>query len=428
MDIQQNQDNKTEIMLTITVLPDEYQQDLKKTAQEIAKTTKIEGFREGKAPYELIKNKVGKNQIFNQASNNIINRTLFDAIQQKKIQAVSNPQIDIKKVAFGEPFVYTAKLSLMPEIKLAELSQITVKSPTIKIEPKEVDQLINRLAKSRAKQTKVDRAAQVNDLIKLDYNIKIDNVPQEDGQQKDFEVYLGEKHMIPGFEEQITGLKAGDDKSFELKFPDDYFQKNYAGRKVKFEVKIKEVYQVQLPQIDDEFAKNLGQFGDLAELKKQLQQNLHQEKEQKKERELEQEILDKIIEASQSDEIPTIMIDNEVKNIIQEFEQDLAQRGLELETWLQNINKNHQQFEKDLRPQAEKRVKAALIIRKITEQQNIRINPKQVDEELDKLKQSYKDNQQVIQQINSRSYKEHLTNILTANQTMQWLKDKILKK
>jgi len=427
MNIQTKELSKLTLELTIEIEPKEYDSFLKTSAKEISKHTKIEGFRPGNAPYDIIKKKVGVQEILNNAIDKIISKTFATSIIKEKLEIINQPEINIKKLAPDNNIIYTAKVALMPQVTLGDINTLTIKQEEIKIEAKEIDHLLEHLAKSRSKEKLVNRPAQDKDLVRLDYNISIAGVPQEDGQQKDFAAYLGEKHMVPGFEEALLGLNKDAQKKFDVKFPADYFQKNFAGKTCQFDIKINGVYELETPKLDDEFAKSLGQFENLDQLKTQIKTNITQEKILEQNKKIEKEIFEKLISISKIDELPEQIIDNEVHNIIHEIEADLAQRGLKIENWLTNIKKSMAEFTKDLRPQAETRVKSALLIKKIAQQEKIEIKSETINAEIKKLQDIYKDNPEALAQINAPSYKLHLANIMAGQQVVDWLKGKIVK-
>ncbi len=427
MQIKKDRLSPSTLKLTVTLEPAEYQKHLERAARELSRDLKIKGFRPGLAPYHVIKQHLGEQEILNHAAERIIAHSYAEIVKKNNYNTLGAPKIKIIKMAPGNPFTYEAEIYLTPQVKLPDLSQIKIKAKKTQIEDKEINHLLEHLAKSRAKEMAVDRPAQNKDLVKLDYNISIDNVPQEDGQQKNFEVYLGEKHMVPGFEEQITGLKAGQTKKFTVKFPDDYFQKNFAGKNCQFDVKINQVLQLDIPKIDDAFAQSLGNFKNLDELKKQITDNLKQEKQQQADKELEQEIFEQLIKKSTIGELPAPAIDHEVETIFKELEADLAQRGLAMETWLKNMNKTAEQLKKDLRPQAEKRLKSALIIKAVAEQEKLQATPEEIQAEVDKLISTYQNDPATVGQIKSESYRNYLGNLITGQKVITWLKEKLVK-
>jgi trigger factor len=416
---------KSTLKITIEVSPEEYQPFLVKAAKKISLNSKIEGFRSGNAPFDLIKQKFGLMAIMEEALPEILTHTFVQAIIEKKIDTLGEPEINVTKMVPENDLVYTAVVSVMPEIKLPEISSLTIKKEALLIEDKEVAKTLDHLAKSRAAETLADHPAKDKDLVKLDYQISLGDVPLEDGHQKDLEVYLGEHHMVPGFEAQIIGLKASDHKKFDLTFPQDYFQKNYAGKACTFDVNVKGVYEITIPEINDEFAQTLGDFPTLAALEKQIKENITQEKEMEIEKKWEENILEAIIKQSTIGELPEKIISSETDSIIHEFEHSLLSRGLNLKDWLLNIGKSLEEFQKDLQPQAERRIKSALILRTISHQEKISATDEEVAAEIKKIQENYQDNQEIIKQLNSSHYKNHLLNILTGQKVMAWLKQKI---
>ncbi len=427
MKIQTKKLPKSTIELTIEVEPKEYESFLKTSASELSKNIKIEGFRPGKAPYKMIEKKVGAQEILNHAVNKIVSKTFADAVNKEKLDVLNQPQIEVKKLAPNNNIVYTAKVSLMPQVTVGDINSIKITKEKITVDEKEVNHLLEHLAKSKSKEKLVNRPAKDKDLVKLDYNISIGGVPQEDGQQKNFAAYLGEKHMVPGFEEAIIGLSKDEQKKFDVKFPDDYFQKNFAGKTCQFDVTINGVYEIEIPKLDDNFAKSLGQFKNLEELKTQIKNNVINEKTAEQNKKIEKEIFEKLIKLSTIEDIPEQIIDSEVHNLIHEIEADLAQRGLDIKTWLTNIKKSMEEFTKDLRPQAITRVKSALLIKQIAQQEKISIKDEEVDAEIKKLKEIYKNSPESLAQIEQPAYKHHLSNIMAGQKVVDWLKSKIVK-
>jgi trigger factor len=417
---------QSEIELTIEVPATEYQKFMGAAARQISETIKIEGFRPGHAPYDIVNKKVGEGAILEQALSEIITHTFVDAINQEKLDTIGQPEIEIKKMAPGNDLVYTAKVAILPKITLPDISSLSLSKPAAVVSDKEITDFLDRLAKSRATEILENRPAKDKDLVKLDYQILLADVPQENSTQKNFSVFLGEKHMVPGFEEQIIGLSANDHKKFSLTFPKDYFQKNFAGKTCEFDVTIKGVYQLDIPKVDDDFAKSLGHFKDLSELKKQITDNLQLEKQTEADRKLENDLLKLVIEKITFPELPEKLIDNELHIMMHELEDDLASKGLSLATWLVNMNKTEDEFKKDLRPQAELRAKSILATRAIVKEQDIKAEPTEINTELQKLLDLYED-EESKKEIQSPHYRDYLAQSIANKKVIDWLKEKIVK-
>ncbi|MFH1890722.1 MAG: trigger factor [Candidatus Kuenenbacteria bacterium] len=427
MKIQINKKSQILVELTIEVEPKEYDKYLKKTAEKISRDIKIEGFRPGKAPYNIVKARVGEGEIMKEALGNIITHTFVEAIEKEKLEAIGQPEINIKKMTPGEKLIYTAVITLLPKIKLPEINSIDIKPKEIKIDEKEVDKALEHLARSRAKEIVKDGPAGGKDLVKMDYNISIAGVPQEGGQQKNFNVYLGEKHMAPGFEENIIGLKADDQKKFNVTFPKNYFQKNFAGKVSEFEVKIKGVYKLEIPDINDDFAKSLGEFKNMEELKNKIQESLKSEGQARQAKELENEMFNKLIEKTEIGELPDKMIDGEIELMISEIKSDLEMKGLQINTWLRNMGKKEEDLKKDFRSQALRRVKSALIIREVARKEKIKAKGDDIKQEIKKLEDIYHDNSELLGRLKSPEYYEYMANSLTSQKVVDWLKEKIIR-
>jgi len=427
MQIQTTGPAKSELKLTIEVEPGEYQKYLILAAKKITANSKIPGFRPGTASYDIVKQKFGEAEIMKEALNDIITNTFIASLKEKKLNTVGSPEINITKMAPGNPLIYTATVSLMPEVELATLDKITIRKEKVKVEDKEVDKVLADIANSRAKKIAINEPAQEKNLVKMDYNITIDNISQEDGQAKDFSVYLGEKHMVPGFEEKIIGLKTGNKKKFDITFPKSYFQPNFAGKTCQFEVDIKGVFKLEVPEINDKFVSELGSFKNVEELKKQIKDNLIHEKSHKQERQLEGDMIDSIIKASKFTDIPAKMIDNEIESIIHELKHDLESKGLTFDTWLQNMGKKEDEFKKELRPQAESRVKGAIIVKKVAEEQKLSATNEEVKKEITNTKAQYQTNPEIVERLESPDYKNYLFNVLTGKKVMDYLKSQTIQ-
>ncbi len=416
----------SEVELTIEVPLPEYQKFMAPAARQLSESIKIEGFRPGHAPYEVVSQKVGEGAILEQALSEILTHTFVDAITQEKLDTLGQPEIDLKKMAPGNDLVYTAKVAVLPKITLPDLSALSLPKPVVSVSEQEISNFLDRLAKSRAVEVLENRGAQDKDLVKVDYQLLLADVPQENSTQKDFSIFLGEQHMVPGFEEQLIGLSAGDHKKFPLTFPKDYFQKNFAGKTCEFDVTVKSVYRLDIPEINDDFAKSLGRFQDLSELKKQITDNLQMEKQSGADRQLENDLLKLVIEKITFPELPEKLIDNELHIMFHELEDDLAGKGLSLATWLANMNKTEDEFKKDLRPQAELRAKSILATRAIVKEQNITAEPAEIDLELKKLLDLYED-EDSQKEINSPHYRDYLAQSIANKKVIDWLKEKIVK-
>lgn len=420
--------DKSEVELIIEVSPEEAQPHLIRVAEKLAKEIKVEGFRPGKAPYNIIKQKLGEEAILQEALDDIISQTYFEALKENKIVSVGQPKIDIQKMAPNNPLVYKATVAVLPKVKIGDYKTIKLKREQINIKDEQVDKVIEDVRKMRAKESTVDRPAQTGDKVNIDFDVYQDKVPIEHGAQKNYSLVIGENKFIPGFEDKIIGMKAGAEKAFELKFPDKYFQEKLAGKTAEFKVKCHQVMAVELPELTDEFIKDLSgnKFDSVVKLKENIKTNLEQEEKNKQEQRLEIEMLDKLVELSEFEVIPDMLIENESHKMLHELQDGIDQQGMKFEDYLVSIKKTEQQLEEEFKPQAEKRVKTAIITREIFNQEEFEVRPDEVEAEIELILKNYPNNQEFRKQLESETYKDYLKNVLGNRKVIEFLKKEII--
>ena len=265
---------KSRVELTIELSVEELTPFLNQAAQQLAQKNKIAGFRPGKIPYHIIGQQLGAMAIYEQAMEEILNDSYFKAIKENQLLPVEKPKIEILKFAPDNPLVYKAIFAVLPKIKLGDYKKIKVKRKEIEITPEQVEKTLKELQKMRAKETLVNREIQKKDKVLVDLEMFIDKVPLENGQSKNTQLIIGDSFFIPELGENLIGLRKGEFKEFPLKFPTNHYDKKLASKSVDFKVKINEVYQIDYPEINDEFAKNLGKFANVEELKKKLEEKI----------------------------------------------------------------------------------------------------------------------------------------------------------
>ena len=383
-------------------------------------------FRPGKAPRHLVEKHVGTERVFEEAIKIAIPETLFKAVEQEKIEAIGQPMITPQKIATGNDFVYKATLAVLPEFELPDYSKIKVARKPVKAEDKEVDKVLADLRKSRATSAAVNRAAKKGDRVEVDFTVKMDGQVIEGGQSKNHPVVIGEKKFVPGFEEQLIGLKATDKKEFKLNFPKDYYQKKLAGKEAAFQVEVKTVQEVKQPALNDDFAKSVGKFKTLAELKKQVKHNLEHEQAHKEENRVEMAIVEKIADQLKL-ELPDVLVASEQKKMVEEMEQNMLQQGVPFKEYLKSINKTKEDLVADQKDGAIKRVKIGLILRAVAGKEKVQVSDQELQAELQKVKESfsqmYKGQEQMAKQFDTSEYKEHLRSLMQNRKVFAKLKE-----
>ncbi|MDD4607317.1 MAG: trigger factor [Patescibacteria group bacterium] len=424
--LNQNKLDKGLVELEIEVEAKELTEFIDDTIQTIIKEEKFSGFRQGKATVEMVRKKYSEMDLLQKSLEKIITVTYYEILMKEKLLSVGQPEIQVIKMIPGNPFVYKAKVALLPTVKIADLTQIKIVKEPIKVENEHQEKILKELQMARSQEKIVEREAKKSDKVMLDIEMSINKVPLDGGQTKNTAIMLGDDFFLPGLDKEIIGLKKNDQKEFTLTYPQDYHDKKLANKKVDFKVKVNEIYEMTLPEINDEFAKSLGKFNNLAELKKQLAENLQQEAEAKQNQDLENEMFDKLIQVSNFGEIPEVLIENEKDVMLKEMESFIQQQGMKFEDYLTHLQKDKAGLKKGLESQALKRLKVSLIIREIVKQQDIQVTDEELQKEIDKILEHNTD-QAVKEQVADERYKSYLRNALTSKKALDYLKDKVIK-
>jgi len=415
---------KSQRELTVELSVAEFAPYLEKGAQKVAEQVKIEGFRPGKVPYEVLKQKIGEMTILEEAAHLAIHKTIDEVINQQTLdrQAVGQPQVNITKLAPGNPLEYKIIVSLLPTIALGEYKNLNIKEEEAIVDEVEVAKALEGLREMRAKEVLVEREVQAGDKIIADVSLFLDKVPLEDGQHKDLAIMLGKDYFVPGFDDKLLGAKKGDERKFALPYPDNHHQKNIAGKLVDFIVKVKDVYSRELPALDDQFAV-FFQLKDLNELKDNLRASLQHEKKHSLEAKAENELLSRIIEKAQFGDLPEVIIENETNNILAELEQNITRQGGKFTDYLSHLKKTRDELKLELVPNAIKRVKTALVIRELAIVEKIQPTAAEVDSKLAELKKKHEKDDQVLKMLAESNYRHYLSNVLTNEKVIDQLKD-----
>lgn len=429
MEIKRENINDTSVKLTITVGLEEVEPFLEKAAKKISLKHKIKGFRAGKASYEVIKQQFGEMAIYQEAVNTIIDHTLLDALKQENLDIVGQPKIDVNKMAPDNPFEYSTTVELIPSVEMAKdwRDKVSIKVESGKVPQAKIDELIENLSDRHSKQVLKTEKSVKGDKLILDFELSFDNVIPDDGIAKGFEAIIGSNKMIPGFEEELIGLKEGDEKIFKIPFPKDYYHKQFSGKKGQFKVNIKHVFSIEKPKKDDDLAKsfNYETYKDFViDVEKQLQI----EKDQEAMGKAEVEMFDALIVKTKFGPMPESMLHAEKDKMIGELKQNLMQQGLKYEDYLSHMKKSEEELKGGFTEDATKRVQSALIMRSLRQSEKIELSDDELDAEFEKSRNSFKDNPEMLKQVESPQYKVHMMNQMVTQRIINMLKDAIITK
>lgn len=415
---------KSQLELTVELSLEEFGPYIEKGAQKVSEQVKIEGFRPGKVPTDILKQKIGEMTILEEAANIAVRKTIDDAIVQNTgdRQAVGQPQVNITKLAPGNAFEYKITVSILPEITLGKYKDLGIKAEEPVVTDEDLDKVLLELREIRAHEVAVDRPVADKDKVVTDVKIFLDKVPVENGQHQDLMIMLGKEYFVPGFDKKIIGAKKGETKEFTLEYPKEHHQKNLAGKNVEFQVTVKEVFSRELHEMNDEFASHFG-LKTLDELKKAFKDNLLHEKKKKADSKFEAEMLEKIIKDSKFSDVPDILVDSEAKNMVGELEQSIVRQGGKFEDYLQHIKKDYNSLMLDFAPNAVKRVKSALVIREIAKAEKMEVSDEEIKIKKEALRVQYASNKDVLKMFDEPGYDSYLRNVLSNEKVINQLKE-----
>jgi len=416
---------QSQIELSIELSCDEFQPFIQKAVENISEGLKIDGFRAGKVPMEVLKQHVSEMEIYEETARFAIQKTLSDYLREKNIPFLGQPKVDIEKLVPGNPLMFRAVITTLPEIQIPDLDAIKkVKREQVIITQEHILKALGEISIIHRKEIAKNEPSTVGDKMVLDFEIYRDNVLLEDGKQNNFELVLGDKVMIPGFEDHVLGLKINDTKEFNLEFPKKFFQKELAGMKADFKVKVKGVFSLEYPEINDDFAKTLGQFQTLDEVKKYIHNTLEIEAVNREAKRFEQEIIETILEKTTVLELPEILIDSEQKKIVLELKGELEQNQLKWDDYLKHAKKSLEEVEKSYRSSAVQRVKLSLLTRKLSKQEKLFATTAEIDVEQKKHLDEHTDFE-TQKHIQSPEYRDYIQSVLNSRKVIGFLKEKV---
>lgn len=421
----------SKIIFKIEVPFFDYEKHIRKAAEHIGEHINVSGFRKGKVPYDIISKNVGEMAIYEEALQNIIEDTYKEVVSKQEIKEkiFFEPEIKVEQLVPGNPIIFSVEYMLIPEINLGKYKELKIKKEKTDINSESFksnfENTLSELQNSKAKTEVAEKAIELGDKATLDMDLYLEGVLLEDGSVKGYTQSMDPKLFIPGFIENLIGLKKGDKKEFELLFPDNYFDKKVAGKKIIFKVEILNVYKIEKPELNDEFAKAFG-FEKIDDLKKQIENNIKDEIDFKETDKKTIEVIDAIIKNSKFSEIPERLIDMETKKMLEELKNSLVQSGMDFEKYKESIKKSEEDLLKDFRPKAQERLKMALIIDKIGEEEKVVVTDEEINKEIENAKNYYKDHpdfENIKNNLEQQAYKSQLERMLKNEKTIKFLRE-----
>lgn len=386
---------------------------LDKAFNKVVKQANVPGFRKGKVPRPIFEARYGVESLYQDAIDILLPEVYSEAVEQTDIFPVDRPEVDVEQFAKGQPFVFKAKVTVKPEVKLGEYKGIEAPAAVAEVTEEELNAELERLQQRHAELIVIDEEpAQNGDTVVIDFDGSVDGVPFEGGQADRHSLELGSGSFIPGFEEQVVGMATGDFKDVVVTFPETYHAEELASKEAVFKVKVHEIKRKQLPELDDEFAKDVSEFDTLDEYKEELKKELSSRKQKDSEAARESVIVDKVSENAEV-EIPRAMVLGEVQNMVRDFDNRLRAQGMNLDMFLSFSGQTLTDLQEQMEGDAEKRVRNNLVLDQIAKEENITVSEEEIEQELSDMADSYK-----------RS-KEEIKNILAANGSLGSLREEI---
>ena len=385
----ENTENKNEVKLTFNIEAEKFEEAMKKVYAKTAKYFNIPGFRKGKAPMQLVERQYGSAIFYEDAFNELVPDIYDEAIKENKIEAVSRPNIDIVQMEKGKELIFTATVETKPEVELGKYKGIEIKKIEYNTTDKDIEHELGHMAERNSRLVSIeDRPVEKGDITTIDFVGSIDGVEFEGGKAENHELEIGSNTFIPGFEDQIIGMKIDEEKDIKVKFPEDYFSKDLAGKDAIFKVTLHEIKKKELPKIDDEFAKDVSEFDTLDELKNSIKEKLDTENTEKAKYETEEEAIKVVCDNTKLD-IPNGMIELEIDNMVKDMENRLSYQGLNLNQYLQIMGKTETEIRDSFKEQAEKNIKSRLVLEAIVKAEKIKVTPEEVSDKIKEMAKQY---------------------------------------
>jgi trigger factor len=408
MSLKIEQLEKSMVKLTIEVDADRFEEGLKQAYNKNKNKITVPGFRKGKVPRALIEKTYGVGVFYEDAANELIPEAYEKALAESDLDIVSRPEIDVVQIEKGQPFIFTATVATKPEVELGEYKGLEIEKQEVEVTEEEINEEIDKVREQNSRLISVaDRAVQENDQVIIDFEGFIDGVAFEGGKGEDYPLVIGSHSFIDTFEDQLVGKNIGEEVEVNVTFPESYQQEDLQGKPAMFKVKIKEIKEKELPIVDDEFAKDVSEFETLDAYKEDIKAKLKERKASEAQQQKQNTVLEKAIENAKM-EIPEPMIDMQVDQMAQDFEQRLRYQGLELAQYFQFTGQNALTFKEQFKPEAEKRIQSRLVLEAISKAENIQVTDEEVNEEIKKMAEMYKMEVEKLMEGVSDHEKEHM--------------------
>ena len=423
MSVQVEKLEKNMAKLTIEVSADDFEAALEKAYQKNKSRITVPGFRKGKAPRKMIEKMYGAGMFYEDAANAAIPEAYAKAVDECGEEIVSQPEISVTQIEQGKPFIFTAEVALKPAVTLGEYKGLEVEKAEVAVSEEEVDKEVDKEREKNSRMIDIDdRAVENGDMIKLDFEGSVDGEAFAGGKGQDYPLTIGSGSFIPGFEEQLIGKKIGEETEVNVTFPEDYHAEELKGKAAVFKCKVNEIKVKELPEADDEFAKDVSEFDTLAEYRDNIRAKLLERKTAEAKRIKENRVVEKAVENA-SMEIPDAMINEQVRRMTDDFARRMQSQGISMEQYMQFTGMTADQMLEQMKPEALKRIQNSLVLEAIAKAENIEISDERVDEEIAKMAEQYKMEADKLKEMMGEAEREQMKNDLAIQAAVDMIRD-----
>ena len=398
--------NANEVKLNVTIEAEKFDEAIKKVYFKSAKYFNIPGFRKGKAPMNIVEKYYGKEIFYEDAFNEVVPEELEKAVEENKLEVVSRPDIEVTQIGQGQDLIFTAVFQTKPEAELGKYKGVEIKKIEYKVTDEDVEHELGHMQEHNSRLISIeDRPVEKGDIANINFEGFVDGVAFEGGKAENHDLEIGSNTFIPGFEDQIIGMKIDEEKDIQVKFPDEYFSKDLAGKDATFKVKVNEIKKKELPTLDDEFAKDVSEFDTLKELKESIKKKQQEQNDERAKYETQDAVIKAVCENVKVD-IPSGMIETETENMLKDMEQRLSYQGLKLDQYLQMMGKTKEEMQKEYEPQAIEAIKSRLAIEAVIKAEKIEVADVDIDEKIKEMAKNYgrENDEEFLKNENVRNY------------------------
>lgn len=412
-------ENANELKLSFEIEATKFDEAIKKVYEKSARYFNIPGFRKGKAPMAIVEKTYGTSIFYEDAFNEVVPEVYEKELKENNIEAVSKPDLDIEQMEKGKDLKFTAIIQTRPEVVLGKYKGIQIKKIEYNVSDEDIEHELGHMAERNSRIIAVeDRPVEKGDITVIDFEGSVDGVKFEGGKADGHELEIGSNTFIPGFEEQIIGMKIEEEKDVKVKFPDDYFSEELKGKDAVFKVKLHEIKKKELPEINDDFAKDASEFETISELKNSIKEKLEEENKSRAKYETEEEAIKAVCDEVKID-IPSGMIDTELDNMTKEVETRLSYQGMNMEMYLNMIGKTMEDFRKEGEEQAKTAIKTRLVLEQIIKEEKIEPKQEKINEKLEEMAKVYGKTADELKE--NENFMEYITKTLAQEEVIEFL-------